>query len=276
MHIDWSDLQTLEALLREGTVEAASRALGLRHTSVSRRVTALEGRLGAQLFVRGARLEPTDLARAIAERARAMRASAAAIESMVSAERRTRAKRLVVTTNDALAPLLFRALSLEQHTFAIEVLVSDEELALARGQIDLALRPSPDPSGALKGRRLGRLRLGVYRAPRGLDLWILPSASLRARASMRWWQQVRESEPSRLRCDSLRAMRDACVAGLGRAVLPCVLAHEEPRLRLERELDGGPVLWLLSASSTRASRELRQAVDAIATALRAVEGAFAR
>ncbi|MBX3129351.1 MAG: LysR family transcriptional regulator [Polyangiaceae bacterium] len=47
MHIAWEDLQTLEALVRRGSVEAAGRELGLRHSTVSRRISALEGRLGA-------------------------------------------------------------------------------------------------------------------------------------------------------------------------------------------------------------------------------------
>ena len=69
MHIDWSGLQTVEALVRLGGVQAAAAELGLRHTSISRRVAALEASLGVPLFTRGARLKATPMARALAQRA---------------------------------------------------------------------------------------------------------------------------------------------------------------------------------------------------------------
>src|SRR4051794_32019971 len=93
MHIAWEDIQTVEALVRTGTVVAAAQELGLRHSSVSRRIDALERALGVPLFLRGARLVPTALAQAIARRAGAMAQEARAIESLLQAEQRTRAAR---------------------------------------------------------------------------------------------------------------------------------------------------------------------------------------
>ena len=42
MHITWDDLQTVEALVRAGSVVGAARELSLRHSSISRRVDVLE------------------------------------------------------------------------------------------------------------------------------------------------------------------------------------------------------------------------------------------
>jgi DNA-binding transcriptional LysR family regulator len=276
MHISWDELQTVEALVRSGSVEAAGRELSLRHSSVSRRIAALEGRLGAALFVRGARLTPTALARRIAERAGAMRVEASAIEGLVSAERRERQRRTVITTSDVLAPLVFRALREVPSAGAVEVLLGDAELPLVPGQVDLALRPSQDPSGALRGRRLGRVRIGLYRAVGAGSGWVLPSDSLRRRRSMRWWRHVPDDAAGAVTCDSLLGMRDACLAGLGRAALPCFLALGDPRLRLERELDGGPPLWLLAPAARDAAASVRATERAIFGALRDMTGAFER
>lgn len=208
-----------------------------------------------------------------------MRACAAEIEDLVGSEGRSRARRVVVTTSDVLAPLLFQALARARLGESIEVLVSDDELELLPGQVDLALRPSQNPRGDLRGRRLGRVRVGVYRAHGGAPAWLQPTAALRAKTSMRWWREVpREATDGATRvvsCSSLLAMRDACAAGLGRAALPSFLAHGDPRLRLERELGGGPPLWLLAPIARSVTNELRAAQGALFEALRATEGAFA-
>jgi DNA-binding transcriptional LysR family regulator len=268
MHIDWNGLQTIEALVRTGSIQAAASELGLRHSSVSRRVDALERELGVSLFVRGARVTPTALARDLAERATQMRPIAGGVEELIAQTHRARAGQWVVTTSDVLAPLLFRALE-RTPVPHVEVHVSDAVEALAPGSVDVALRPDHEPQAGLKGRQLGRLRLGVFRASSGADAWVQPSTSLRSKKSMRWWKEVPVNAPSRVTCDSLLAMRDACAAGLGRAVLPVFIGHATPRLRLERELSSSTPVWLLTAPVR--SDEARAQRDALAAALRELD-----
>lgn len=275
MHISWEDLQTLEALVRTRSVEAAGRELALRHSSVSRRIATLEKRLGAALFARGPRLVPTALALRIAERAHAMRATAEEIQELVGAERRHREDTLVITTSDVLAPLLCVALARARLTQQVELLVSDEELELLPGRVDLALRPSLAPRGSLRGRRLGRLRVGIYGGPGGAATWVLPDARLREKSSMRWWRHVPVTAPGAITCSSLLAMRDACRAGLGRAALPSFLAHEDARLQLQREIDGGPPLWLLSPTASGVATKVRKVQETLASTLRALNDVFA-
>lgn len=181
-------------------------------------------------------------------------------------------------TIDVLAPLLFAALREtaldEEH---VEVLVSDVERELAPGEADLALRPSHTPGGTLRGQRLGVLRVGVYRgrgAAEDGETWILPAAPLRARASMRWWSAIPKEAASHVTCDSLLAIRDACVAGLGRAVLPAFLAEGDERLELVREVGKGTPVWLLSPATRRADSRLRRIKAALGTALRNSPGAW--
>jgi len=282
MHIEWNDLQTIEALVRTGTIEAAARALDLTHPTISRRLAAIEARLSTSLFVRGARLQPTALARQIAEQATSMQRSATAVADLVAGEQRRRDGRLVITTNDVLAPLLFRALHALTANAAplgaaldVEVVVGDAELALDPGRIDLALRPAHDPADALRGRRLGQLRLGLFVAVGStLDRhWVVPDAALRARRSMRWWRHVPDDADHVVTCNTLLGIRDACAAGLGRAILPTFLFDGDARVRLLRPIDDGPPVWLLSPSSS-SSKHARATRAAVAAALLAVKGAF--
>ena len=49
---DWDDLRFFLAVAREGSLSAAAGLLGVTHTTVSRRITAFEQRLGVRLFER--------------------------------------------------------------------------------------------------------------------------------------------------------------------------------------------------------------------------------
>lgn len=274
MHIAWNDLQTIEALVRLGTVEGAARALGLTHSSVSRRLVALEAQLTTSLFVRGARLVPGPLARQLAEQAKAMQVAAAAAEALVALEQRRREERTVITTNDVLAPLLFRAIATLTRPIDVDVIVGDAELTLGPGQVDLALRPAVGSGDGLRGRRLGQLQLGVFAVDEHDPRWVLPDEALRARRSMRWWRRVDGAAPHVVTCNTLLGIRDACAAGLGRAIVPAFLFHGDARVRCLKLLDEGPPVWLLTPTTTTSTKAARALRAAVAAALIDVEGAF--
>src|SRR4029434_9577317 len=59
MHIlDWDGLQVFLAVARGGRVSAAARRLGVEHTTVARRIAALEKTLGVTLFYPEQRSHP--------------------------------------------------------------------------------------------------------------------------------------------------------------------------------------------------------------------------
>lgn len=276
MHIAWEDLQTIEVLVRVGTIAGAGRELGLRHTSVGRRVDALERALQLPLFLRGGRLEPTALARELAARAGRMAKEANDVAALVEDARRQRERRLVVTTNDVLAPLLFAALARRRDGPRVEVRVADVEEPLTPGVVDLALRPSSQPAGALRGWRLGRLRVGVYVAgnARGTKAWVSPTDELRGRASMRWWKVVPADAPGSVTCGALTSMRDACAAGLGRAALPTLMGDADGRLVREALVEGSAPVWLLASATRRSEPALQREALTLAEAMRAVRGVW--
>lgn len=276
--MDWNDLQTVEALVRLGTLDGAARALGLTHSTVSRRLAAIEAKVSTSLFVRGARLTPTLLARQLADEAATMARAATHAATLVAREQRQREHRWAITTSDVLAPLLLRALAVVAPAFSIDVVIGDAELPLGpggAGHVDLALRPAFRPNEGLRGRSLGRLRLGVFVAVAGAEhRWVMPDEALRARRSMRWWRHVDSSAAHAITCNTLLGMRDACVAGLGHAIVPSFLFHNDQRVRCVRELDDGPPVWLLSPTAEPASKERRAFRAALARALVAIDGAF--
>lgn len=278
MRMSWDDLQTIEALVRTGSLLAAATELSLRHSSVSRRVGAIERALEAPLLLRGARLKPTRLAESIAALAGLMADRARDIEGLVRSEQRLRERRLIVTTTDVLAPLLLDALAACALDRRVQLIVSDSVSELEPGVTDLAIRPSSQPGPALRGSRLGKLRIGIYRARQlraGGSAWVLASPKLRDRASLRWLRATPGDAEGRIECDSLLAMRDACLAGLGKAVLPACVADKDPRLICEAEVAGGTPVWLLSAATRRSEPGLQAVARALAAELRRLPGIWA-
>jgi DNA-binding transcriptional LysR family regulator len=75
-HVRADDFRYLIAVARSGTRRSAALDLGVDHTTVSRRIRALEKILGVRLIERGAvGWELTDIGRSVAERARAIEES---------------------------------------------------------------------------------------------------------------------------------------------------------------------------------------------------------
>src|SRR5262249_51710969 len=148
----------------------------------------------------------------------------------------------------------------------VELVTADVETELEPGVTDLAVRPSTKPGGALRGARIGRLSIGIYRAQRASTRsqeWVLPSAKIRARTSMPWLRAIPSDATGTIECHSLLGMRDACVAGLGRAVLPACLAANDVRLVRCGDVSGGTPVWILSAATRRSDPALRRIARAI-------------
>jgi DNA-binding transcriptional LysR family regulator len=269
----WEDIETVAAVVRTQSLLAAAKELGLRHSSVSRRVTAIEAALDEPLFLRGRRLVPTPLALEIEAHAATMATAARHLDATLAARQATRGHETVITTSDALVPLLLRAVARLETPTKTRLVITDEERELAPGSIDIALRPTGAPRRSLRGRRLGTLAVAIYRRKGSKsDAWILPSPSMRRRSSLRWLRAVPQDDTAGVECDTLLAMRDACVGGLGRAALPCFLAIDDPRLERVAPVADGTPIWLFVATGQHGKS--RAFFDLLARALQAEKAAW--
>ena len=93
---------------------------------------------------------------------------------------------------------------------------------------------------------------------------------MRKHVSMRWQRAVPDDCMFSVECDTLLAMRDACVTGLGRTVFPCFFAINDARLdRLGRVEEGTP-LWVFVATCQQGKQ--RRFVGRLVRALLAEKG----
>src|SRR5262245_46570898 len=106
-HIVWDDVRHFLAAARHGSFARAGRELGIEHTTVARRVTALEEKLGARLFDRtrsGLRL--TAAGEEIARRGADAEARVHEIERLAGTFADDAAGQVVLATSSVLAQAL--------------------------------------------------------------------------------------------------------------------------------------------------------------------------
>ncbi|WP_037503131.1 LysR family transcriptional regulator [Sphingomonas jaspsi] len=167
-------MRTLLAAVDGGSLSAASRALHVPLATVSRRVSDLEARLGAQLLVRTSRrLQLTEEGAAYIAAARRILDELDEAERTVSGEYRAPRGELAVT-----APIMFGKLHVAPivHDFlaaypdvSVRLILLDGVIDIVEAHIDLALRIGHLPDSALVARRLGEVRWMFCANPDYLD-----------------------------------------------------------------------------------------------------------
>jgi len=156
----WDDLRVFLVLRREATFAAAARALGVDATTVSRRLTRLEERLGAQLFQRTPdALVPTREAESIVDSVETMERQATGVASLIAGKNALveGTVRLAVTPHFARSFLFPRLAPLcaKYPLLQIEIVPSQRRADLTRDEADIALRFQLPGGGASKGQCSG-------------------------------------------------------------------------------------------------------------------------
>lgn len=286
---DWDELRSFLAVARHGSLGGAARALGVNHSTMFRRLNALEGRLGVRLFDRSAR------GYALTSAGEHMLASAERVEDeIVALERRLLggdvrlAGTLRVTTTDTLMHGLLgphlRAFQAAYPAIELELITGNAFFDLSKREADVALRPSRHPGDAMVGRRLAGIAVALYGgrdylAERGRPAsaaelaghaLITGDGSLAHLPATRWLARHVSGAASVLRCNSWLSQLAAARAGLGLAALPCFLGDPAPEL--VRVLPPQPTLagelWLLTHPDLRRTARVRAFIETIARGLR--------
>jgi DNA-binding transcriptional LysR family regulator len=247
MEPDWDDLRYFLHAARAGTLARAARELGVEHTTIGRRVSALEQACGGALVLRGPEgLRLTALGERALPLIEQMERSAQALGQLVLTHRTS--VRLSVPSGFA---MLFAAELKRLEGVSLELSSGVRPLDLHRGEADLALRAGPIADERLVVRKLcdagfalyaARAYLATHPAPtdlndlRGHNL-IAFDTSMTTLAPAQWLEQRARGASIALRSRELSDMLTAAKSGAGLALLPCVLADPEPELqRLSRQV----------------------------------------
>jgi DNA-binding transcriptional LysR family regulator len=248
---DLNDLALFAAVVSNGGISAASRALHTPKSRVSRRVAALEAQLGVRLVERSTRhFKVTDVGQDVYRHARAALSEAEAIDEAVTRLKAEPQGLVKVACPPGVDRVLASALPgfLERYPkIRVQVIVSNRRIDLIEESVDIAIRGREklDIDLEFPMRTIGSARTILVASPdfvarhgapetphdiprfptishtasTGLDRWSLVSAS---------GEETEVAHEPRLSASAYPIVQQAAIEGVGVALLP-ELALREPR-----------------------------------------------
>jgi DNA-binding transcriptional LysR family regulator len=261
LNFDWNDIPLLLALAREGSMSAAGRKLGIDPSTLSRRLVAAEGALETRLFIRdNTGYHATEAGLVFLSYADRLFGD---VRSMLM-DTRTEADGVGGAVRLTSIDVLFShwlvdhmPVLLQQYPqLRLQLLVANQALSFTRREADFALRLArPTDDAALVMRKVGDLGFAVYGAERFAQIprelwpeqpWMAYGEELSALPEMLWLKTFVPDGDFQIRVSSVSTLVNACEAGMGLALLPCILAEKNGLRRLSEEPELHREIWLLS------------------------------
>jgi DNA-binding transcriptional LysR family regulator len=278
--LDWDGVRVFLAVVRAKRVSAAAKRLAVEHTTVSRRLAALEEALGTPLFYRtagGYLLTP--VGQGVLANAEAMEKAAGALgtcarEATGTIGGRVRLALVPEFASHWLAPHLpaFRA---RYPAIELQILAGTRPLDLSRGEADVAVRTHPRQTGlvavriasaplglyasrAFAGNR--RLRIDGPASARGLP-FLIYTPQFAMLQSAPWFRQAVTAGTVVLQTNSTHTLLAAARASVGVAVLPRFVARGDGDLVAVSEDVAKQDVWLSTHPEYRRDPGIRATAD---------------
>lgn len=249
-NMNWDDLRYFLALSRAGTVSGAGRNLGVKHTTVARRIQALELGLGSRLFDRlSDGYAMTQAGEKLYQHAVIMEEQAQEVDREIfGLDTQLQGSLKLTAAHDVLSQLIVPQLGLFKRIYpGIELqLTSSISLAnLAAREADIALRLTPSPPDYLIGKKVLPLGMGLYASSKYLKKNPVPEHLILWNGEDKfpdWATQHFDSAEVAIRVSDVTTMAACVVQHLGVARLPCYVADGLVGLR-RLDLELKPSIW---------------------------------
>lgn len=264
--VDWDNLRFFLELSRAGKLTVAARRLGVDHTTVSRRVQALEKTLDVQLFIRAASgYSLTEAGRNLLLQAEAMESAFSGIEQTRSQHQDGLSGQVRIGVTEGYGSVML-APQLAEFTqrypnLGIDLLTASRMVQLSRREADIVItldRPERGPFIITKltdyGLRLYASTEYLQRHPpiRGRDDlrqhgFVSYVDDLLYSKELLYLDEIGKPSHVPLRSTSILIQQQAVAAGAGIAILPSFAADADPRLRrvLGDEVKFIRTFWML-------------------------------
>jgi DNA-binding transcriptional LysR family regulator len=165
--IGWELYRSFLAVLDEGSLSGAARALGVAQPTVGRHVAALEKSLGLALFTRSqVGLMATEAALSLRIYAESMQSTAAALERAAASQGTGVRGTVRITASDVIGvevlPPIITRLRDQHPDLAVELVLTDRVQDLLRREADIAVRMLRPRQELLVARRVGEIEVGLH------------------------------------------------------------------------------------------------------------------
>lgn len=287
--IGWEIYRSLLAVLQEGSLSGAARALGLTQPTIGRHITSLEEHLGVSLFTRSqAGLLPTEAAAALRADAEAMQTAAAALARTAGGlgtdvQGTVRISASEVIGSEVLPPILAE-LRARHPKLQLELVLSNRLQDVVRREVDIAVRMTPPQQEVLLATRVGDVPLGLYAHRSYLDRHGAPGslADLKQHALIGFDQETPFLRSARagwslwsrehfaFRCDSDLAQLALLRSGAGIGISQVALARRHPDLvrLLPDALSFSLTSWVVMHEGLKSNPRCRAVFDGLVAGLR--------
>jgi len=289
--MDWNDLRYFLAVAREGSTLRAGRILRTSPTTVARRIAALEEAVGVPLFdKRQAGYLITPAGEELLARAQQVEASAQGFFEAASAHARDKGGAVKLSMEEIFATALIAPWLRELHELHPEIHIEMDTSAglrdLGAGEADVALRSTSksQPAGVV-GRRICDDDWTFYCSREYGDKHGVPETVAElaghpligggggnlSRQYEAYLDAIGLLDKVIMRPDTSAGLLSAVRAGVGVAVLPCIVAENDPSFIrcLPPRSDHGRVLWLVTHDRVRRTAKVRNVIDFLYAKLKA-------
>lgn len=283
MHnFDWDDIRVFLAIVEHGSLNQAADYLDINQSTVSRRISALEERLGVSLFERkrGSRWAVTPAGEQMLASAELMNDYANAIARDVLSNSTEVRGHVTVTfaevgTRHIAAPALAE-LSKQYPELSLTLLVDPNPLNLAAREADVAIRIGDAVPDDVVATRVCTASVAIYGTPeireryrageQGLPLmtWTIDDKFTQWLGSLMPEARVMYRSNSSMAITEM-ACRGACIVPLS-----CFEGEQAPELVRfdEFPIVAGPGLWVISHADLRTTARVRLVRDTLVEQLR--------
>ncbi|MDH0639299.1 MULTISPECIES: LysR family transcriptional regulator [Pseudomonas] len=264
--MDWDNLRYFLELFRAGKLTVAARRLGVNHTTVARRVQALEKSLDAQLFLRstvGYRL--TEAGRSLLSQVEEMESTFSIIEKTREDRQESLSGHVRIGATEGygslmLAPQLAQFAS-GHPNLSIDLLAVPRMVHLSRREADIVIALERPERGPFIITKLTDYVLKLYASAGYLERHppIRGKDDLRGHSFVSYiddllysrelfcLDEIGKPQCIALRSTSILAQQQAAAAGAGIAILPAFSAAADARLRcvLGEQVEFTRTFWML-------------------------------
>jgi DNA-binding transcriptional LysR family regulator len=295
MAFDWDDLRYFLSVARTGKLTAAALRMGTDHATISRRVRALEERLGAALFSRSPRgYTLTDAGDRLLKHAEEIESAAANIHNEIAGEKFSLSGAVRIGAPDGfgaffLAPRVGELVT-KNPELELQLVAMPRMFSLSKREADIAIGLSRPEHGRLFSRKLTDYTLHLYASRDYLrnngpitrkeefadHVLIGYIPELIFAPELDYIFNIGEHLGPRLSSTNLFAQMRATEAGTGLCILPDFMARHVPALVpvLPQVIELKRTFWLIAHQDSRDSARVQTVIRFIVDQVDRAHGQF--
>jgi len=269
VELEWSDLMVILAVCRAGSLSGAARVLGHNHSTIFRKINAIEEKTRVRFFERlpdgYAMTEAGEIALRYAER---IEAEVHALGREVLGQDMRLQGKVRLTAPEGMAtktlPKLVAEFCRHNPDVSIDIVGGSSAVDLSRREADIAIRATRKPPDTSLGKMVtDGFCFAAYAAPRYLKRkksrslqehdWCLIQGTVDWLVPLVWKKKAHGEQRTVFTSSSALTVMNATAEGMGLTFMPCYLGDDDKRLvRVSNIAEPLTLeLWLLTHADLR-------------------------